>query len=120
MDDPYKGCATAGEATPGSSRLTIRPLADRTGLEVAGEVCLPTYPVWERAMERVARQHRPPYYLDLSALTFIDVAGVTVLAVAAQGLDGGQRLVLDRPPPALTRLLELFWPDLSAIEVSAP
>ncbi|MEV0254098.1 STAS domain-containing protein [Streptomyces sp. NPDC050732] len=97
-------------------------MSDRTGLAVAGEVCLPTYPVWERALKQVvvAGEHRPPYHLDLSALTFIDVAGVTDLAVAAQGLADGQRLVLEGPPPAMTRLLELFWPDLSAIEVSTP
>ncbi|MEV7197027.1 STAS domain-containing protein [Streptomyces sp. NPDC093510] len=120
MEYPDKGYPTADEAKPLNAWLTVRPLKGRAGLEVAGEVCLPTQPVWERALEQVPRQQRAPYHLELSALTFIDVAGATALAVAAQNLGGGQWLVLDSPPPALTRLLELFWPDLSAIEVSAP
>ncbi|WP_225881899.1 STAS domain-containing protein [Streptomyces aureocirculatus] len=94
-------------------------MPDRAGLKVTGEVCLPTYPVWERALEEVPRQRQEgPYWLELSALTFIDVAGATALATTAQSLDDEQRIVLDHPPPALSRLLELFWPELSAIEVA--
>ncbi|MFH8793488.1 STAS domain-containing protein [Streptomyces sp. NPDC017941] len=86
---------------------------------MTGEVCLPTQPVWERALERVPRQRQEgPYRLELSALTFIDVAGAAALATTAQSLDDEQRIVLEDPPPALSRLLELFWPDLSAIEVA--
>ncbi|MEV1026043.1 STAS domain-containing protein [Streptomyces sp. NPDC050264] len=94
-------------------------MTSRAGLEVAGEVCLPTYPVWERALERLVRQDGDSYYLELSAVTFVDMAGAEALAVAAQSLERGRRLVLDRPPRSLSRLLELFWPDLSAIEVAA-
>ncbi|MBM7168321.1 STAS domain-containing protein [Streptomyces sp. G44] len=74
--------------------------------------------VWEQALERVVQRHHGPYHFELSSLTFIDMAGATALALTAQGLNGGQRLVLESPPPALSRLLELFWPDLSAIEVA--
>ncbi|MEU1017906.1 STAS domain-containing protein [Streptomyces sp. NPDC005900] len=118
MDEPYGGKVKADQAPPSGERLHIRPLPDRAGLEVAGEVCLPTRPAWEQALERAARRQRGPYHFDLSALTFIDMAGATALAMTAQGLHGGQRLVLESPPPALSRLLELFWPDLSAIEVA--
>jgi hypothetical protein len=49
----------------------------------------------------------------------VDVAGVTDLAVTAQCLSEGQRIVLHRPPAQLPRILELFWPGLAAIEVAA-
>ncbi|WP_308117528.1 STAS domain-containing protein [Streptomyces anatolicus] len=118
MNDPHERNARADEAAPGSEQLRICPLTDRAGVEVAGEVCLPTRAVWEQALERVAQRHHGSYHFDLSGLTFIDMAGATALAVTAQSLHGEQRLVLKSPPPALSRQLELFWPDLSAIEVA--
>ncbi|WP_234336226.1 STAS domain-containing protein [Streptomyces sp. NRRL S-920] len=119
MNDPHEGHARADEATPRNTRLSICPLTDRAGVEVAGEICLPTHEAWEQALERVAQRQHGAYYFELSALTFIDMAGATALAMTAQGLPGGQRFVLECPPPALCRLLELFWPDLSVIEVAA-
>lgn len=98
--------------------LRVSPLAGRSGLRVAGEVGLATRVIWERALERAEREDEAVYFLELSALTFVDVAGTGALAAAAQRLDDGRRLVLHRPPPTLNRVLGLFWPDLSAIEVS--
>lgn len=51
-------------------------------------------------------------------MAFIDVAGVTALAVTAMDLNSG-RLVIEAPPPQLPRVLELFWPDLDRIEVAS-
>ncbi|MEB3960624.1 STAS domain-containing protein [Streptomyces kunmingensis] len=93
-------------------------MTGRSGLKVAGEISLPTHALWERALARVVQQDGRAYHLELSAVTFVDLAGATALAVAAQNLDGGRRLVLDRPPTSLSRLLELFWPDLPGIEVA--
>ncbi|GAA3990737.1 STAS domain-containing protein [Streptomyces sp. NBC_01352] len=98
--------------------LTVSPLVERSGLRVAGEVGLATHAVWERALERAVREDEEVYYLELSSVTFVDVAGAGALAAAAQQLRDGRRIVLDRPPDTLQRVLELFWPDLSAIEVS--
>jgi anti-anti-sigma regulatory factor len=64
------------------------------------------------------REGERVYRLELSALTFVDAAGASVLVATAQALEEGRRIVLHRPPPALSRLLELFWPDVRAIEVS--
>ncbi|MCT9083710.1 STAS domain-containing protein [Streptomyces fulvoviolaceus] len=105
----------AAEAVPA---LRVFPLTERNGLRVAGEVVLPTHLIWERALERAVREDEAVYFLELSALTFVDVVGTGALAAAAQQLDDGRRLVLHRPPPALSRVLDMFWPDLSAIEVS--
>ncbi|CAM5238798.1 Anti-sigma factor antagonist OS=Streptomyces alboniger OX=132473 GN=CP975_25995 PE=4 SV=1 [Streptomyces alboniger] len=98
--------------------LTVSPLTTRSGLRVSGEVGLSTHEVWERALEQAVREDGDVYYLELSAVTFVDVAGVGALAAAAQELGDGRRMVLHQPPPALRRVLDMFWPDLSSIEVA--
>ncbi|MET7453505.1 STAS domain-containing protein [Streptomyces sp. NPDC005574] len=98
--------------------LSVSPLAGRSGLRVAGEVGLATQPIWERALERAVGEDEDVYHLELSAVTFVDVAGAGALAAAAQRLPDGRRIVLNRPPATLRRVLEIFWPELSAIEVS--
>lgn len=98
--------------------LTVSPLTTRSGLRVAGEVGLATHEVWERALEQAVREDGDVYYLELSAVTFVDVAGVGALAAAAQELGNGRRMVLHRPPPGMRRVLDMFWPDLTSIEVA--
>ncbi|MBX9395307.1 STAS domain-containing protein [Streptomyces sp. TRM72054] len=102
----------------GTAELTVAPLAERFGVRAAGEVGLATRGIWERALEEVVRDGRAVCHLELAAVTFVDVAGAGVLVDAARRLPAGRRIVVHRPPPALCRTLELFWPDLSAIEVA--
>ncbi|MFF4830253.1 STAS domain-containing protein [Streptomyces sp. NPDC001315] len=108
--------STQHRPTPDGLRLS--PLSGRWGVRAAGEVGLTTREVWERALEQAVREGEDVFYLELSAVTFVDVAGVGALAAAAQRLPDGRRIVLHRPPPALSRVLEMFWPDLPAIEVA--
>jgi len=104
--------------------LSVYPLPEGSGLRVVGEVVLTTRAEWVRALQRAVREGEgmregeQVYRLELSALTFVDVAGASALVATAQALEEGRRIVLHRPPPTLSRLLELFWPDLRAIEVS--
>ncbi|MFF9812324.1 STAS domain-containing protein [Streptomyces sp. NPDC014006] len=98
--------------------LTLAPLSGRTGLRAAGEISLGTRGEWERALRDVLCEDDDVYYLELSAVTFADVAGVGALADAAQRLPDGRRIVLHRPPAVLSRVLEMFWPGTAAIEVS--
>ncbi|MCH5676767.1 STAS domain-containing protein [Streptomyces gilvus] len=100
--------------------LTVSPLPECHGLRVAGEVGLATRADWERALERAVREGGRVYRLELSAVTFVDVAGAGALAAAAQTLEEGRRIVLQQPPPTLRRLLDMFWPGLPAIEVHTP
>ncbi|WP_318203695.1 anti-anti-sigma factor [Streptomyces sp. SCL15-4] len=105
-------------------RLDVYPLTGRSGFRAVGEVILPTRGIWQRALERVAREAEDVggedvYYLELSAVTFVDVAGAGALADTARCLDGRRRLVLHRPPDTLPRMLGLLWPGLPGIEVSA-
>ncbi|GGU76638.1 hypothetical protein GCM10010260_06090 [Streptomyces filipinensis] len=98
--------------------LSVHPLTARAGFRAVGEVTLPTHRIWERALEDAVRDRGDVYFVELSALSFVDVAGAEVLADAARRF-GERRLVLDRPPAALPRVLGLLWPGLPAIEVAA-
>ncbi|WP_375165619.1 STAS domain-containing protein [Streptomyces sp.] len=106
-----------GPGTPVPS-LTVRPLDGCRGVRAAGEIGLATRTIWERVLEQAVREGEGVYYLELSEVTFVDVAGADALAAAAERLGDGRRFVVRRPPPALRRVLEMFWPDLPTIEVS--
>lgn len=75
-----------------------------------------TRPAWEDALRRLS-DYGGTVRLDLSGLAFSDVAGAGALAVAALDLAAGRRVVLDRPPASLRRALEIFRPDVTALEV---
>ncbi|WP_407702047.1 STAS domain-containing protein [Streptomyces toyocaensis] len=115
MDERHRTAYGPGPAVP---YLTVRPLEGCRGVRAAGEIGLATHMIWERALEQAVREGEAVYYLELSEVTFVDVAGAGALAAAAGRLGDGRRLVVRRPPPTLRRVLETFWPDLSTIEVS--
>ncbi|WP_244376050.1 STAS domain-containing protein [Streptomyces ficellus] len=83
---------------------------------MAGQVYLDTLTEWERILDGLLRSDGD-IRMDLSGLTFVDVAGATSLARTAQRLPGDRRIMVRRPPASLRRVLELFWPELVAIEV---
>jgi anti-anti-sigma regulatory factor len=104
---------------PRGAVLQINPLPDSSGLGAIGEISMNTRSVWQQALNQLAERRTDVLHVDLSRVRFVDVAGVTDLAVTAQRLPEGQRIVLHRPPPQLPRILEHFWPDIAAIEVAA-
>ncbi|MEU1848637.1 STAS domain-containing protein [Streptomyces sp. NPDC019990] len=95
------------------------PLTGRCGIRAAGEIDLTTRAVWEGVLDKAVREDDDVYYLELSDVTFVDVAGAGALAAAAERLQDGRRFVVRRPPSALRRTLDLLWPDQPGIEVSA-
>ncbi|MGW0609945.1 STAS domain-containing protein [Streptomyces sp. NPDC002788] len=97
--------------------LAVFPLAGRQGVRAAGEVGLTTRAIWEGVLAEAVREGEDVYYLELSDVTFVDVAGAGALAAAAGQLRGGRRFVVRRPPAALRRTLDLLWPDQEGIEV---
>ncbi|WP_258054953.1 STAS domain-containing protein [Streptomyces sp. Ru71] len=115
MDSRYGIPAGSADVAPA---LTLLPLPGRSGLRAMGEISLGTRGEWERALEGVLCEDEDEYYLELSAVTFVDVAGVGALAAAAQRLPDGRRIVLHRPPAVVRRVLDMLWPGIAAIEVS--
>ncbi|AXE85682.1 STAS domain-containing protein [Streptomyces sp. Go-475] len=101
-----------------SPGLAVFPLAGRRGVRAAGEVGLTTRAIWEGVLEQAVREGEDVYYLELSDVTFVDVAGAGALAAAAGRLSDGRRFVVRRPPTALRRTLDLLWPDQAGIEVA--
>ena len=106
------------DATGAPPRLAVSVLPGRTGMRAVGEVGLATHGIWEHALDRAVYARAGVYRLELSAVTFVDVAGADALAAAARRLEEGRLLELYCPPPTLSRTLEMFWPGLSGIEVS--
>ncbi|GAA2270371.1 hypothetical protein GCM10010234_00800 [Streptomyces hawaiiensis] len=98
--------------------LAVFPLTGRQGVRAAGEVGLTTRAIWEGVLEEAVREGEDVYYLELSDVTFVDVAGAGALADAAGRLRDGRRFVVRRPPAALRRTLDLLWPGQTGIEVS--
>ncbi|MDW4903883.1 STAS domain-containing protein [Streptomyces sp. ADMS] len=119
MDSSRQGNARASLPVPSGNVLRLRPLPDRAGWRAVGEITSATCPAWEQTLEQLTRRNELVCHLEMSAVTFVDVAGASALAVAAQRLPAGRRIVVERPPSALRCLLEMFWPDLSVIEVVA-
>lgn len=101
----------------GGAVLEVSPLSGRAGIRVSGEISAVTRPAWEDALAELARRHTHVSYVELSQVGFVDVAGVSALAVTAMNLPRG-RVVVEHPPPQLPRVMELFWPSLRRIEVA--
>ncbi|MEU9981836.1 STAS domain-containing protein [Streptomyces sp. NPDC050856] len=99
------------------STLVVDRTAHPRGVRVSGEVYLDTRAEWDHALHRLALRDED-IHMDLTGLTFVDVAGATSLAHAARNLPAGRRIVVRNPPPSLSRALDLFWPGLTAIEVA--
>ncbi|WP_030239244.1 MULTISPECIES: STAS domain-containing protein [unclassified Streptomyces] len=99
-------------------RLAVFPLTGRSGVRAAGEIALTTRAIWEGVLDEAVREDDDVYYLELSDVTFVDVAGAGALAAAAGRLQEGRRFVVRRPPSALRRTLDLLWPGQTGIEVS--
>ncbi|MEU2561558.1 STAS domain-containing protein [Streptomyces longispororuber] len=107
----------SGPVVPGRAALEVSPLSGRAGIRASGEICEVTRPSWERALAEMSRHHEGVSYVELSQVDFVDVAGVSALAVTAMNLSDG-RVVVEHPPPQLPRVLGMFWPGLDRIEVA--
>ncbi|MFF1548018.1 STAS domain-containing protein [Streptomyces sp. NPDC058291] len=119
MDSAGEADASPPSSAPPAGALRVHPLTDRPGWQAAGEISLTTRPAWEQTLHHLALSDEEACHLELSAVTFVDVAGVSALAMTAQGLPQGRRIVLEEPPATLRRVLDMFWPDLPAVEVMA-
>ncbi|WP_443060440.1 hypothetical protein [Streptomyces sp. NBC_00459] len=123
MDSLRRTNASTSVAAPPGNALRLGPLPDRAGWRAVGEITSATCPAWEQTLKQLTRgmslREEIVGHLEMSAVTFVDVAGASALAVAAQDLSVERRIVVERPPATLPRLLDMFWPDLPVIEVVA-
>jgi anti-anti-sigma factor len=99
--------------------LTVTPVYDPVGWQVAGDIDLGNAMAWQSALAAIA-DRAGEVRLDLTGLAFIDVQGVRALARTAVGMADGHRLILDAAPPELLRLLRLSgWDRISNFVIGA-
>lgn|SRR5690606_32949977 len=91
----------------GNAPLRVEPTA--RGLRLVGEVDACTIELMTSALDSVANSGGD-VDLDLSELSFIDIAGVTELVRLAERLDG-RRLTVYDPPATMCRILAVAWRD---------
>jgi len=77
-------------------------------LVLAGEIDLTTAPRFEHCLHEFIRTTEHDVEVDASRLTFVDSAGVAILAATTRMLArSGRQLVIRRSPPFLSRLLDI-------------
>ncbi len=84
---------------------------------MSGEVSLATRNTWQEALCGLVERDSD-VLLEMSELSFVDVAGAALLASAASRLGEGHRVLVSRAPTTLRCTLELFWPDQHTIEAT--
>jgi anti-sigma B factor antagonist len=81
-------------------------------LTVTGELDISTVAALERAVARTLDGQGGAFYVDTSALTFMDSTGADALIRLHQRLaDLGRRLVVVSPTPQVHRVLEILGLD---------
>lgn len=102
---------TSGEPSEGpmeSILLQVEPTAH--GLRFVGEVDASTVGLMTTALDS-AVESGGDVDVDLSGLSFIDIAGVTALVQVAARLGERRTLVVRNPPRTMHRILSLGWRD---------
>ncbi|MEU8434451.1 STAS domain-containing protein [Streptomyces sp. NPDC029216] len=100
--------------------LTALPLEDRAGARLSGSGDLDSRPELRAALADVSRIPAAVVHLDLSAVSFLDVAAVAALVQASAVFHGqGRCLLLHSPPYSLRKVVEMFPDECAALEVAA-
>ncbi|WP_160150407.1 STAS domain-containing protein [Nonomuraea solani] len=88
------------------------------GLKVTGEIDYANRHVLAGALDQALQTGKQDLRLDLSGLTFIDVAGMRVIVAGAGRLPQGRRLILAPVSPQARRLLTLTgWRHASGLHM---
>lgn len=88
----------------------LQVLRTARGLRLVGEVDASTVEQLSAALD-AASEGEGDVELDLSELSFIDIAGVTALVRTAIRLGEQRALVVRNPPRTMRRILALGWKD---------
>lgn len=91
---------------------------DRLRVAVRGELDLLAAPHLRAALLEATKEDRATIALDLSAVTFIDSTGISVILQAWQRANAsGGRLVVDAASPVVSRVIEVAGlTELLAVE----
>jgi len=91
---------------------TVSPV----GLKLTGEIDATNAHLVERALREHARAGGP-LHLDLSELSFCDVAGIRALVSYAQPLEGDRKLILHGMPAQIEKVMNVMgWSELPGLE----
>jgi anti-anti-sigma factor len=93
--------------------VQIVPVVHPFGLRVSGDIDRSTRHLLENALTWAVQVGEHDIHLDLSALTFIDAAGLRLFAATAAALSPRRKLILDPVPPTVRDLLVLLGWQLS-------
>jgi ABC-type transporter Mla MlaB component len=95
--------------------LVLTPLPGVAGFAVGGEIDESNRWILAGALnEAVSRGG--DVHLDMSDVTFLDVATATLVVGAAERLRGRGELLIHHPPYELSFLLGTLWPGAASIE----
>jgi anti-sigma B factor antagonist len=102
----------ASEAGPTSRDRPSVAAVESEGTErvviVRGEVDVSTAPQLRACLEEVTDSSQPRVVVDVGDVQFIDSSGIAVLAAALKRLrPAGRDLVVRRPTPQMTKLLDM-------------
>lgn len=102
--------------TDDRARVTL--VSHPFGLRITGEIDRGNRHLLARALDWTLLAGSEDIHLDLSDLTFIDVAGVRLIVVAAARLSPGHELILGPVSPVVRRLLMLTgWEDAPGLRI---
>jgi anti-anti-sigma factor len=94
---------------------TVSPV----GLKLTGEIDATNAHLVDRALREHAQAGRP-LHLDLSELSFCDVAGLRAVVSFAQRPGGDRRLVLHGMPAQIEKVMNVMgWAELPGLEFCA-
>ncbi|NJP91780.1 STAS domain-containing protein [Nonomuraea sp. FMUSA5-5] len=111
-DDPGNG--------PGNGGADVLAMVHPFGLRVRGDIDRAGRPLLARALAWALRTGKSDIHLDLSELTFIDAAGLRLIAQTAAGLPPHRALVLRHAPASVPGLLALLGWRLDAAQRLRP
>ena len=110
------GCFTEGSRSIGNTPSAGFEVAAGHDGEVvvraAGEIDLATAPEFRERLSALTSVNGHDVMVDLADVSFIDSTGLVALVQARQSLEScGRQLIIVRPSPAVTRVLEIAGLD---------
>ncbi|GAA3568701.1 hypothetical protein GCM10022419_056870 [Nonomuraea rosea] len=99
--------------SPTSDHVQIVPVVHPFGLRVSGDIDRSTRHLLERALLWAVSVGDDDIHLDLTQLTFIDAAGLRLIASTAATLPQPRKVILAAAPPVVRDLLGLLGWQLS-------